>query len=198
MSTISWPPTTFLLSAAKLSQLPPDQGAEVAFVGRSNVGKSSALNAITGVKGLAKTSKTPGRTQLLNFFALDEQRRLVDLPGYGYAKVSEAVKARWQKTLADYLATRQSLRGLVLLIDSRHPLKAFDESMLTWADQQQLPVYILLTKADKLSRSAATQALKTLQNTLRNYTTSIHTQLFSAHNSIGVGEARKYLLDMLD
>lgn len=197
MSILAWPPTTFLTSAAKLSQLPADTGAEVAFVGRSNVGKSSALNAITGVKGLAKTSKTPGRTQLLNFFSLDDNCRLVDLPGYGYAAVSEDIKIRWQKTLATYLASRQSLVGLVLLADSRHPLKEFDKNMLAWANQQQIPVYLLLTKADKLTRSAAQQALKVTQNALQAYTMPAHVQLFSAKNHTGLAEARKQLLQWL-
>ncbi|MES9938030.1 MAG: ribosome biogenesis GTP-binding protein YihA/YsxC, partial [Sedimenticola sp.] len=137
----------FLTSAAKLNQSPADEGIEVAFAGRSNAGKSSAINTLCQQRNLARTSKTPGRTQLLNFFTLDEQRRLVDLPGYGYAKVAEKVKLQWQKELAAYLEQRQSLRGIILLVDVRHPLKEFDQQMLDWSAQIDLPVHILLTKA---------------------------------------------------
>ncbi len=182
--------TTFLLSVAKLSQLPPDQGAEVAFAGRSNAGKSSALNAITGIKNIARTSKTPGCTQLLNFFAVDEKRRLVDLPGYGYAKVPEEVKLRWQKTLGEYLTLRQTLRGLVLVTDIRHPLNPFDNQMLNWSRQQQLPVHLLLTKADKLSRGAAHATLQQVQNALQEFDLLPTVQLFSAKSGLGIQEAR--------
>lgn len=143
----------FLKSAARVDQLPDDTGYEVAFAGRSNAGKSSALNCLTGIKSLARTSKTPGRTQLINLFNLDEQRRLVDLPGYGYAKVALQVKLEWQKNLAHYLEVRESLKGLILLMDVRHPLKDLDQMMVDWALNRQLPVHILLTKSDKLSRS---------------------------------------------
>lgn len=147
---------TFLKSAAKVDQLPEDTGFEVAFAGRSNAGKSSALNCLTGIRQLARISKTPGRTQLINLFTLgDETRRLVDLPGYGYAKVPMQVKLDWQKNLAHYLDVRQSLRGLVLLMDIRHPLKELDQMMINWAFDRQLPVHVLLTKADKLSRGQA-------------------------------------------
>ena len=138
----------FSHSAASLPQLPSDIGAEVAFVGRSNAGKSSALNAITEHKQLARTSKTPGRTQLLNVFCLQDNCRLIDLPGYGYAKVGNAIKARWEALLQSYLLERQCLRGLVLLIDCRHLLKETDENMLIWAHQHQVPLHILLTKAE--------------------------------------------------
>lgn len=144
---------TFLKSAANVKQLPPDSGFEVAFVGRSNAGKSSALNYLTGSKQLARTSKTPGRTQLINLFTLDDSRRLVDLPGYGYAKVAQTVKQAWQKNLAEYLEQRQCLKGLVLLMDCRHPLKDLDKTFIDWALERQLPVHILVTKADKLNRS---------------------------------------------
>lgn len=143
----------FIKSAARVDQLPPDLGYEVAFAGRSNAGKSSALNCLTGIKSLARTSKTPGRTQLINLFSIDEERRLVDLPGYGYAKVALQVKLEWQKNLAHYLDARQSLKGLILLMDIRHPLKDLDQMMIDWALNRELPVHILLTKADKLSRS---------------------------------------------
>jgi GTP-binding protein len=197
MNLKAFPLTTFLISAAKLSQLPPDTGAEIAFAGRSNAGKSSALNAITGVKGLAKTSKTPGRTQLLNFFALAEQHRLVDLPGYGYAKVTEATKLRWQELLEQYLTHRTSLCCLVLVMDIRHPLKEFDQQMLQWANHYQLPVHILLTKADKLSHGAAMQTLQQVKKALADFSAPITTQLFSALKNTGISEARKFLLAKL-
>lgn len=139
----------FSQSAPSLAECPPDEGAEVAFAGRSNAGKSSAINTLTNNSKLARTSKTPGRTQLLNFFELGEQRRMVDLPGYGYAKVPLATKQRWQKHLSEYLEQRDSLRGLVLLMDIRHPLQEFDTNLLNWAVGVEMPVHILLTKADK-------------------------------------------------
>lgn len=181
---------SFVLSAAKLNQLPTDVGYEVAFAGRSNAGKSSALNVITQNRGLAKTSKTPGRTQLINIFSLDEERRLVDLPGYGYAKVSQAIRDRWQETLAQYLETRECLRGLILLMDIRHPLKELDQSMLNWAFMRGLPVHILLTKSDKLSRGAGMQVLKKITRDLQagGLQEVITVQLFSALNKTGVEE----------
>jgi GTP-binding protein len=197
MSLKAFPPTTFLISAAKLSQLPSDNGAEIAFAGRSNSGKSSAINAITGAKGLAKTSKTPGRTQLLNFFTLDEQHRLVDLPGYGYAKVTESIKLRWQELLEEYLTHRTSLCCLVLVMDIRHPLKEFDQQMLQWANHYQLAVHVLLTKADKLSHGAAMQTLQQVKKTLADFSTPMGAQLFSSLKSTGVTEARKFLLTTL-
>ncbi|MCL9684459.1 ribosome biogenesis GTP-binding protein YihA/YsxC [Legionella maioricensis] len=153
MSVNPYSKAVFLKSAARVDQLPEDSGYEVAFAGRSNAGKSSALNCLTTIKNLARTSKTPGRTQLINLFSLDEQRRLVDLPGYGYAKVALQVKLEWQKNLAHYLEVRESLKGLVLLMDIRHPLKDLDQMMIDWALNRELPVHILLTKSDKLSRS---------------------------------------------
>jgi len=183
----------FLTSAAKLSQAPPDQGFEVAFAGRSNAGKSSAINALSQQKRLARTSKTPGRTQLLNFFMLDEERRLVDLPGYGYAKVAESVKQKWQKEMAAYLAERKSLRGVVLLMDIRHPLQAFDKQMLEWAGHIGLPVHILLTKSDKLARGAANAILFQVRNTTQNQHENISIQLFSAINRQGVDQAHAAL-----
>ncbi len=158
---------SYLLSAHQLHQLPADEGGEVAFAGRSNAGKSSALNAITGISSLARTSKTPGRTQQINFFRLDETRYLVDLPGYGYAKVPERIKQHWQHTLEHYLQTRASLRGLILVMDIRHPLKEFDRQMLLWCQQVSMPVHILLTKADKLKRGAAQRSLREVENHLR-------------------------------
>jgi GTP-binding protein len=182
----------FLKSAAQLPQSPPDEGTEVAFAGRSNAGKSSALNVLCGQKNLARASKTPGRTQLLNFFALDESRRLVDLPGYGYAKVAEAVKRQWQQSLADYIEHRRCLRGMILLMDIRHPLKEFDLQMLQWNTHQGLPTHILLTKADKLKTGAAKSTLLQVQRELSNRP-EITIQLFSALKQRGIDECHRVL-----
>ncbi len=180
---------TFLLSAPSMAELPSDTGIEVAFIGRSNAGKSSAMNTITGIKGLARTSKTPGRTQTMNLFVLDENRRLVDLPGYGYAKVPLAVKQRWQRVLHDYLERRVSLAGLVLVMDIRHPLKETDQQYIEWATIAEVPVHILLTKADKLSRGAALDTLQQVQNALQRYGELVTLQLFSSHDRTGLEEA---------
>ena len=180
----------FEISVAKLAQLPPDSGGEVAFAGRSNAGKSSAINRITGQKSLARTSKTPGRTQLINFFRLDEQCCLVDLPGYGYAKVAAEVKRRWQQTMEEYLSTRQSLRGLILLMDVRHPLKEVDQQLLDWCWQVGMPVHVLLTKADKLKSGAGKNALLQVQRELmaRSPDGLTSVQLFSSPKGIGLDE----------
>ncbi len=185
--------TTFLTSAAKLRQSPPDTGYEIAFAGRSNAGKSSAINALCGQKALARTSRTPGRTQLLNFFTLDEQRRLVDLPGYGYAKVAESVKRDWQGALADYLEQRQCLCGLILVMDSRHPLKPYDVQMLEWANQLPLRVHILLTKVDKLNRQESAQALGAVEDALKEFSVDFSAQLFSSTKKWGLDQARDQL-----
>lgn len=185
--------TRFLKSANELSQLPPDTGIEVAFAGRSNAGKSSALNALTGQKRLARISKTPGRTQLINIFPVDEQRALVDLPGYGYAKVPVAIKAHWDKVLPQYLDRRKALRGLMLIMDIRHPLKDFDRQMLAWCDHAELPVHILLNKADKLKRGAASSTLLAVQRELNDEFAGATVQLFSAARGTGVEEARDVL-----
>lgn len=177
---------SFLTSAAKLSQCPEDSGLEVAFAGRSNAGKSSALNCLTGQNSLAKTSKLPGRTRLINFFSLDEQRRLVDLPGYGYAKVSDSIKQAWQKTLGRYLEERKALKGLVLLMDIRHPLKPLDESLLHWAIEANLPTHILLTKSDKVKQKEKAENLKDVKI---RYTQSDHlvsVQTFSSLKKQGL------------
>lgn len=180
---------TFLKSAARTDQLPEDIGYEVAFAGRSNAGKSSALNCLTSIRQLARTSKTPGRTQLINVFNLaDPSRRLIDLPGYGYAKVAMSIKRDWQTNLAHYLNVRQSLRGLVLLMDIRHPLKELDQSMIDWALTRELPVHILLTKADKLSRG---QAQSTVLQVRRHYELMVDlvsVQSFSSLKKQGVDE----------
>jgi GTP-binding protein len=184
----------FLTSAAKLSQCPPDTGWEVAFAGRSNAGKSSAINSLTNNKKLAKTSKTPGRTQLINFFELSDCQRLVDLPGYGFAKVPLAVKREWTKQLEIYLQNRQCLRGLILLMDVRHPLQPFDRQMLGWALQASMPVHILLTKADKLKRGAAGTALLQVRAELKPQEELTSVQLFSALKH----EGHKELIAILD
>lgn len=177
---------TFLKSAAKVQQLPLDTGYEVAFAGRSNAGKSSALNCLTANRQLARTSKTPGRTQLINLFVVkDEDHRLVDLPGYGYAKVALQTKMDWQENLAHYLEVRQSLKGLVLLMDIRHPLKDSDKKLLHWAITQQLPVHVLLTKADKLSRNQMQLALQTFATYCRELP-SVSWQPFSSLKKQGV------------
>jgi GTP-binding protein len=170
----------FLTSAAKLPQCPPDTGWEVAFAGRSNAGKSSAINSLTNNKKLAKTSRTPGRTQLINFFELSATQRLVDLPGYGYAKVPLAVKREWTRQLEKYLQNRKCLRGLILLMDVRHPMQPFDRQMLDWALQAAMPVHVLLTKADKLKRGAAGSALLQVRAELRPHAGLASVQLFSA------------------
>jgi len=183
----------FLTSAAEFPQSPPDSGAEVAFAGRSNAGKSSAINVLCQQKSLARTSKTPGRTQMLNFFHLDDQRRLVDLPGYGFAKVPEARKRQWQQVLAVYLEQRRSLKGIILLMDIRHPLRDFDSKMLEWSCQIELPVHILLTKADKLKRGAASKSLAEVQRAVAGFGGEISVQLFSAIKHRGIDTAHSVL-----
>ena len=188
----------FLTSAARLEQAPPDEGYEIAFAGRSNAGKSSAINLLCDQRKLARTSRTPGRTQLLNFFEIDPERRLVDLPGYGYARVAESVKRDWQGTLADYLERRACLRGLVLVMDARHPLRDYDRQMLAWANQIPLPVHVLLTKADKLNRRQSEAALAEVSEALREFSTDFSAQTFSALKRWGVPEARQRLGAWLD
>lgn len=178
----------FLTSASKLSQCPEDEGAEVAFAGRSNAGKSSAINTLTGMKKLARTSKTPGRTQLLNFFTVTEQQRLVDLPGYGFAKVPIEIKLRWQKSMDKYLRNRQSLRGLVLVMDIRHPLTEFDQTMLGWTKESGMPVHILLTKADKLKRGPGKSQLLAVRKALIEAGHDVSIQMFSALKKDGIEE----------
>jgi len=197
MQALNYNQTHFLTSAAKIDQCPPDEATEVAFCGRSNAGKSSAINALTQQKGLAKTSKTPGRTQLLNFFAIGETPyRLVDLPGYGFAKVPPEIKRRWEKSLETYFLTRRSLKGLILLMDIRHPLTNGDWRMIEWSLSMDLAVHILLTKADKLKRGAASQALLGTQKILGQEASQpekVTIQLFSATTREGVEEAHRKL-----
>jgi len=183
----------YLISAAKLDQSPDDEGYEVAFAGRSNAGKSSALNAICDQKSLARTSKTPGRTQLLNFFRMDDDRRLVDLPGYGYAKVPISMKKQWQGTLTRYLEQRKCLKGLVLMMDVRHPLKEYDVQMLDWANSIELPVHVLLTKADKLKKGPASASYQKVKKFLKESEGEFTVQLFSSLKKTGVDVAHKQL-----
>jgi GTP-binding protein len=187
----------FLTSVPETRLAPADNGAEVAFAGRSNAGKSSALNRITGQRNLARTSKTPGRTQQINFFDLGENRRLVDLPGYGYAKVPLAMKHRWQHHLAEYLRIRQSLRGLVLLMDCRHPLTDNDCRMLAWSAEGELPVHVLLTKADKLKPGVRANVLADVRERISDLHPEASIQLFSALKNLGIDEARQLLSDWL-
>lgn len=189
-----FPAAKFLTSSWQPAQFPPDVGSEVAFAGRSNAGKSSALNAVAGRKDLARTSKTPGRTQLINFFELDEQRRLTDLPGYGYAKVPVKMQRHWQELLSRYVETRASLAGLVLVMDARHPLTDFDWQMLEWTRGQALDTHLLLTKADKLGRG---ESMTTLRQVLKAVEGTATAQLFSAVSKAGVDEARGQVLRML-
>ena len=193
---------SFFISANNLSDLPSASGIEVAFAGRSNAGKSSALNTLANHNRLAFVSKQPGRTQLINFFTLGNDRHLVDLPGYGYAKVPESMRKHWQSVLADYLSHRTSLHGLVLVMDCRHPLTNLDRQMLDWFCPSGKPVHILLTKSDKLSRQAATKTLwdvskvvKETWGTLYHGTCTI--QLFSSLKKQGVEEAEKVIGEWL-
>jgi len=200
----------FMLAAHQLTQLPADNGAEVAFAGRSNAGKSSALNALTNHKGLARTSKTPGRTQQMVAFSLPSpreaaaapveagaDRRLVDLPGYGYAKVPLDMREHWKQEIDAYLHRRRSLRGLVLIVDIRHPLKEFDRLMLQFCADTGLPCHVLLTKADKLSRGAGTQALAALRKQFAAEGLHASAQVFSSSAGTGVDEAREAVANLL-
>ena len=184
---------SFITSAAKLSQSPEDTGYEIAFAGRSNAGKSSAINTLCQQTALARTSRTPGRTQLLNFFRVDDQRRLVDLPGYGYAAVAQDIKADWQGALADYLEKRECLRGVILIMDSRHPLKDYDIQMLEWANHIEIPVHVLLTKVDKLNRKEQAISLERVDAALKEFSLEFSVQLFSSLKRWGVDEAHEKL-----
>jgi len=183
----------FVLSASKLSEAPEDQGKEVAFAGRSNAGKSSAINTLTRQNSLARISKTPGRTQLLNFFEIDETRKIVDLPGYGYAKVPLAVKKQWHQMMENYLHKRKALCGIILMMDIRHPLTDFDMQMIKWCEHTQLPLHILLTKADKLNYGAAKNTLFKVQRELSEIEVSVTLQLFSSLKKKGIDDAHHVL-----
>jgi len=177
----------FLISAGKAQQF-PQGGSEVAFAGRSNAGKSSAINTLCDNKSLARTSKTPGRTRLVNFFELDEEHRLVDLPGYGFAKVPVAMKNEWQKLMTQYLSEQQPLNGLVVIMDIRHPLNDYDWQMLEWCQHYQLPAHILLTKADKIKRGAQQNSLLKTRKLLKEAEIDASVQTFSALKKTGLDE----------
>ena len=188
----------YVASAYDRKELLPDVGWEVAFAGRSNSGKSSAINTITGQKRLAFASKTPGRTQLVNFFGLGAERYLVDLPGYGYADVPEKERRRWGQFIASYLQERIALRGLISIMDARHPLTPLDDQLLDWFLPSGKPVHILLTKADKLSRQQATAQLAEVRNALQSRGPECSVQLFSSLKRTGVEEVEAVLLRWLE
>uniref|UniRef100_A0A486XW57 Probable GTP-binding protein EngB n=1 Tax=Rheinheimera sp. BAL341 TaxID=1708203 RepID=A0A486XW57_9GAMM len=192
-SKINYQRATFLTSAPDIKALPADTGIEVAFAGRSNAGKSSALNTLTRQNSLARTSKTPGRTQLINTFSLDEHRRLIDLPGYGFAKVPLTVKEKWQKSLAEYLMKRDSLKGLVVLMDIRHPLKDLDQDLVRWAVGSELPVLILLTKADKLGPGARKKTLLEVREAALAFMGEVSVHTFSSLSKHGLPELEQTL-----
>ncbi|WP_283788839.1 ribosome biogenesis GTP-binding protein YihA/YsxC [Bermanella sp. WJH001] len=181
----------FITSAPSLKQCPDDTGAEVAFAGRSNAGKSSALNTLAQQNKLARTSKTPGRTQLINFFEIQAGIRIVDLPGYGFAKVPDRMKREWQKNMSEYLEERQSLKALVLVMDIRHPLSEFDVMMCDWANDVQMPVHILLTKSDKLKRGPAQSTRLQVQKSLQHMGDLLSVQTFSSLKKEGVDVLQK-------
>ena len=190
-----YPEAHFIKSANALGQFVPDTGAEVAFAGRSNAGKSSAINVIVNRRQFARTSKTPGRTRLVNFFSLADDQRLVDLPGYGFAKVADKMRDHWAELMADYFETRRSLRGMFLVVDIRRLLTEYDRQMLNFAESVGLPAHILLTKTDKLKRGQAAKALLEIREDLGN-TASV--QHFSAKSRLGEHEARAKLEEFLN
>jgi GTP-binding protein len=183
----------FINSAPLLKNAPPDEGMEVAFAGRSNAGKSSAINSLTRQQGLARISKTPGRTQMLNFFAINDKQRFVDLPGYGYAKVPAAVKKKWHDLMESYLTQRKSLCAIVLVMDIRHPMTEFDWQMIEWSKHTGLPLHILLTKSDKLSHGAAKNILMQVRKELAGVSFPLTVQLFSSLKKDGIEEVHDAL-----
>jgi GTP-binding protein len=187
----------FVTSAQDLRDLPPEGQGEIAFAGRSNAGKSSALNTLADHRRLAFVSKTPGRTQLINHFDIGNGRYLVDLPGYGYAKVPEAVRAPWGRTLGDYVLQRESLRGLVLIMDARHPMSDLDRGLLAWFRPTQKPVHILLTKADKLTRDEQSRTLASVRKAVALMAGNYSAQLFSSLKKTGLAEAEQILAGWL-
>ena len=196
MTIINFQTATFLSSAPSLSKCPPDEGIEVAFAGRSNAGKSTALNTLTKNKKLAKTSKTPGRTQLINFFSLTENQRLVDLPGYGYAKVPLEIKKKWDINLSNNLRYRQSLKGLILMMDCRHPLTRYDQQMLDWSSQTDINIHILLTKADKERNNALNATLNHVNQFIMKNQKPLKTvtaQLFSSKTKLGLTQLEEQI-----
>lgn len=200
MSRINYSEAYFTQSAPSIRQCPPEMGAEVAFAGRSNAGKSSSINTLTSNHKLARTSKTPGRTQLINFFELSSNQRLVDLPGYGYAKVPQKMKLEWQRNLEEYLRERKCLKGMILLMDVRHPMQEFDTMMLNWAIEANMPVRILLTKADKLKKGPAQATLLAVRKHLEEAEVDdlVSAQLFSSLKKTGVDLLKKQLDQWLE
>jgi GTP-binding protein len=189
--------TRFILGTPDARRAPPDVGVEVAFAGRSNAGKSSALNVLTGQRTLARISKAPGRTREINFFEVQAGMRLVDLPGYGYAKVSRSMKQQWQRNVSTYLETRQSLGGVIVLMDVRHPLKEVDQQILGWCHAAGLLTHVLLTKSDKLKRGPARTALLQTRQALQALHPEATVQLFSAHTRDGAEELQRVLDEWL-
>lgn len=194
-STIHLSKATFTISAPDIRKLPEDSGIEVAFAGRSNAGKSSALNTLTNQKGLARTSKTPGRTQLINVFEIGNNKRLIDLPGYGFAKVPLEMKKKWQAALGEYLEKRQSLKGLVVLMDIRHPLKDLDMDLIEWAVEGDLPVLALLTKCDKLSQGKRSTEVLKVKKVLDALNGDVRVQAFSSLKRTGSEQADTIICD---
>lgn len=194
-TTIHLSKATFTISAPDIRKLPEDSGIEVAFAGRSNAGKSSALNTLTNQKSLARTSKTPGRTQLINVFEIAENKRLIDLPGYGFAKVPLEMKNKWQKALGEYLEKRESLKGLVVLMDIRHPLKDLDMDLINWAVDSDLPVLALLTKSDKLSQGKSSAEVLKVKKLLAPLNGDIKVQAFSSLKRTGADQADAVICD---
>ena len=195
MSGWNYHVTHFVTSAPDIRHLPVDSGVEVAFAGRSNAGKSSALNTLTNQKSLARTSKTPGRTQLINLFQVADGYRLVDLPGYGYAEVPEEMKLKWQRALAEYLQKRDSLKGLVILMDIRHPMKDLDQQMVQWAVNSHIPVLVLLTKADKLASGARKKQLNLVREHSPSFEGDVQVEMFSSLKTFGVDKLKNKLDD---
>ncbi|BCB40963.1 ribosome biogenesis GTP-binding protein YihA/YsxC [Vibrio diabolicus] len=185
--------THFITSAPDIRHLPEDEGVEIAFAGRSNAGKSSALNRLTNQKSLAKTSKTPGRTQLINLFKVEEGCHIVDLPGYGFAQVPVEMKNKWQKSLGEYLQKRECLKGLVVLMDIRHPMKDLDQQMIFWAIDSHIPVQVLLTKADKLKSGARKQTLLKVRKQVETFGGDVSVDVFSSLKGLGVDQLRAKL-----
>ncbi|BAE75509.1 conserved hypothetical protein [Sodalis glossinidius str. 'morsitans'] len=187
--------THFVTSAPDIRHLPVDSGIEIAFAGRSNAGKSSALNTLTNQKSLARTSKTPGRTRLINLFEVESGIRLVDLPGYGYAEVPEELKRKWQRALGEYLQMRDSLKGLVVLMDIRHPMKDLDQQMVQWAVDVNIPVLVLLTKADKLASGSRKEQLNQVREAALAFMGDVQVETFSSLKKQGVDKLRQKLDD---
>ncbi len=187
--------TAFKISAPDISHLPDDSGIEIAFAGRSNAGKSSSLNTLTRQKNLARTSKTPGRTQLINVFEIEEGKRLIDLPGYGFAKVPPEVKKKWQKALGEYLQKRESLKGIVVVMDIRHPLKDLDKQLIQWAVDSDISVLALLTKSDKLKQSARSKAVKEVRNAVTEFGGDVIVEPFSSLKNTGLEKLKLILTE---